>query len=684
MGNYGDSGFLRQGESVEEFDNRVDRSNIGAMKHSITILMVEDSEVDALFLQTRLSHSRNHVFQVRRADCLAAAFRELAGGAIDLVLLDLGLPDSQGIDTFVRMQATGVRVPIIVLSGLDDQDLATSTVQQGAQDYIVKGQTDGELLERAIGYAIERDHVQKALTEEHDLLRSVIDNIPDQVYLKDRESRFVAVNPATAMFFGASTPDELTGKTDADYFPCGLAEQFLAEEQVLLRRDQVCVNREALITDSKGNKRWVLTTKVPLHDHTGAITGLLGINRDITERKQAEEGIRQMNAELERRVAERTDELLRAVARLEEHDRARAEFVSSVSHELKTPLTSMRFAVSNLLEGVLGPVSESVGQYLRLLDTDCQRMVITIESILDFSRLESKTIQLLKARVPFDRLIRQGVAALKAQAQANSIDVVLSLGQGLGFIECDAFKMMRSMINVIGNAIKFTPPGGCVEVVLCRGSGASGTLVVEVTDNGIGIAPEHMARVTEKYFRVDEHVSGTGLGLPIAKEIVELHGGQMLIQSPPPGRARGTRVSIRMPVADAPTVLIANSNQAVRALIEQSLASGGYRVTHCGCGDDVIDCVRRTKPDAVILDAVTQGEGERDLMLCMKAGELQNVPLVAVASGTLAPARQAILKGLELPILRDAWGEEELLDCVEAAMRTVSASVISNNLNRKE
>jgi PAS domain S-box-containing protein len=643
----------------------------------VRILLVEDDDVAALLLQKTLEHSLHCVFELSRADCLCAALREVAEGGVDLILLDLGLPDSNGLDTFVRMHSGATRVPIIVLSGLDDETLATLAVQQGAQDYIFKGQQDGDILARAIRYAIERSRIQQELAENYGLLRSVIDNLPDQVYLKDRENRFMAVNPVTSSFFGASSPDQIVGKTDFDYFPRELAAQFLEEEQMLLRRDQASVNREVAVTDAEGNNRWMLTTKVPLHDPSGNITGLLGINRDITERKQAEDGIRRMNTELERRVAERTDALLKAVARLEEHDRLRAEFVSSVSHELKTPLTSMRFAISNLLDGIVGSLPDPVAQYLQLLDTDCRRMANTVDDILDFSSLESKAMQLHMMKLPFDRLIQRGVMSLRIQAQANNIEMVFSLSRGLGFVECDAFKMTRAIINIIGNAIKFTPRGGRVEIGLRHDATVSGNLVADITDNGIGIAPQHLARVAERYFRVDEHVSGTGLGLTIAKEIIEIHGGQMRIQSPPSGRDRGTRVSISLPRADPPTILMANVDQPAKELIEQVLNSCGYHVIDCSHLDEIIELARKAKPAAVILDVSTADMSHADLILNLRNGDLQAIPCLGVANGSLDTAWKAILKGLELPLLPESWREEDLLECIESLIRGVSMPVIS-------
>lgn len=636
---------------------------------TIRILLVEDDDGCALLVQAMLGRGRYGAFKIQRSVNLAAAQQVVAQGEIDIILLDLGLPDSQGLDTFMRMHAAAAAVPIIVLSGLDDESLATTTVSQGAQDYIVKGSPDGSVLARAIRYALERYRVQQALVVEHDLLLSVINNIPDQVYVKDTDSRFVAVNPVTARFFGATSPAQFVGKSDFDYFPRGLAEQFLTEERALLHNNEPCVNREAVIRDSDGHSHWVLTTKVPLRDRAGHITGLLGINRNITERKEAEEAIRRANAELEQRVTERTSALREAVARLEEVDRARMEFVANVSHELKTPLTALQYGITNLLEGVTGPVSNGVHEYLQLLHTTCLRMAGTVEDILDLSRLETKTMRLHRVKLLFDRLIQQGVAALSAQAQTERIEMVLSLGQGLGFVDCDAFKTVRALINIIGNAIKYTPEGGRVEVTLHRETADSGFLVVDVTDNGIGIAPQHLARVSEKYFRVGEYISGSGLGLSIAKEIVELHGGQLAIQSPPPDRERGTRVSISLPAVPPPTIMIASADDSIRALLDQQLRAHGYRVSACASGEAALDFARRVQPDVCIFETSTSVTAGEDLVFRLKADEtLRAMRIVAVTGGNVSWGKQEILNGLGIPLLPTPWREEDLLDRLETAM----------------
>jgi len=147
------------------------------------------------------------------------------------------------------------------------------------------------------------------LMQERDLLRTLFDNLPDNMFVKDRLSRFLVSNLAHVRTLGATHPDEVLGKTDRDIFPAELANQYYEDEQALMKSGQP-LNREETVANSRtGEKRWVQTTKVPLRDKQGAVVGLMGINRDITDRKQAEEGLCRAKEELEKRVAERTVEI---------------------------------------------------------------------------------------------------------------------------------------------------------------------------------------------------------------------------------------------------------------------------------------------------------------------------------------------------------------------------------------
>jgi len=511
--------------------------------------------------------------------------------------------------------------------------------------------------------------VHEAMAGEQDLLRSIIDNIPDEVYVKDTASRFVAVNPVTARFLGASSPDEIIGKCDADFFPPGLAVPFLAEEQALLQREQPCVNREVAVQDPAGNTRWVLTTKVPLRDRNGTITGLLGVNRDITERKCSEQQLRQLNEQLEQRVSERTAELRQAMGRLEERDRARAEFVANVSHELKTPLASMKLAVENMLNGITGHLTVRSKSYLLMLREDCRRLIGTVDNILDMSRADAGTMRLRRVGIPFAWFVRRAVAALRIQAGESGLQLNVSADDGVGFVACDPGMMERVVMNVVGNAIKFTPKGGVVDITLRAAPASFGVVILEVADTGIGIDAEHLSRVTERYFRAGEHRSGTGLGLSIAKEILALHGGSIALASPRAGLGRGTVVSMRLPVAEPSTILLVGDDAVHQASLKAQLGRHGFRVVGGGNREEALAIAHERKPDAMIVDFSGPGLDGMHLIDSVNGDQhLGHMAIVAVTGGAADGAIGALLESFAIPALTRPGTDRELLDCLEESI----------------
>jgi len=371
--------------------------------------------------------------------------------------------------------------------------------------------------------------------------------------------------------------------------------------------------------------------------------------RDVSVRKGAQEALED------------------AVARLEAHDRARTQFVSNVSHELRTPLTSMIYAISNMLRGVLGPIPERVRGYLEMLYGDSKRLAMTVNDILDLSKVDNKTLSLARTKIPFAMFVDRSVEALRVQAEQKGISLGLATG-GIWFVDCDPQKMERVILNVVGNAVKFTPKGGIVDVSVGDDPGSSGRVRLEVRDTGVGIPPEAVAKVTERYFTVGEQPSGSGLGLAISKEIVECHGGTLEIVSPAPGAETGTQVSIVLPRVSPPRILLVDDDERVLTVLTEQVSRQGYATLTAMDGAEALRLVEEERPDLVVLDLMLPEVEGTEVILKMKSNEaLTKTPIIVVTGAHVGEAKSHLLHSFAIPALAKPWREAELIDWIAGA-----------------
>jgi PAS domain S-box-containing protein/putative nucleotidyltransferase with HDIG domain len=241
---------------------------------SIAVLLIEDNPEDARLIQEMLTEERDVHFKLECVDRLSIGLERLADNNIGLVLLDLGLPDSQGFDTFAKTYAQAPWMPIIVLSGLADEELGSKTVLEGAQDYLVKGQIDSDLLIRAIHYAIERKRAEEELRAQ----ALIFDNIQDSIVVTDLDGNIINWNPAAERMFGYYKYEvfqKTLGMLTTRFLSGTLHDGRWAGEMNFTRKD--------------GTEGVCETTVIPLRDEYNNIIAVFGVSHDITEHKRAEE-----------------------------------------------------------------------------------------------------------------------------------------------------------------------------------------------------------------------------------------------------------------------------------------------------------------------------------------------------------------------------------------------------------
>jgi PAS domain S-box-containing protein len=508
----------------------------------------------------------------------------------------------------------------------------------------------------------ERKQAEETLKNERNLLRTLIDSLPDFIFTKDPAGRYTMSNLAHARAVHVPAPDDMVGKTVSDYFPPYLAAQYQADDQAVLQSEQPLIDAERRSINADGQEIWMLTTKVPLRDRHGKIIGLVAVARDVSERKRAEQELAVYRSQLEQLVDERTAELtavnetlqaeiaerkradealreneqqlrritdnmldmicqidmdgtieyaspscwevlgympqaligqsiyarvapddleyvraaIQTTGRLEyrychadgqylwletlcnllyesssepvgiilasrnitarkqaerellELNHLKTDFLSTAAHELRTPLTSIRGFTELLLTRESSP--ERRKHYLTLINEEAEQLGQLIDDLLDVSRLEARrSLAVTFEPVNMGDLMTQAAKPFSESSPIHTIQI-----EGLAAcppVKGDPFRLAEVVKNLLSNAVKYSPQGGPITV---RGHVVDNFLEISVEDKGIGMTPEQLAHLFEKFYRADASntaIAGTGLGLSITKLIVELHGGQIWVES---------------------------------------------------------------------------------------------------------------------------------------------------------
>jgi PAS domain S-box-containing protein len=476
----------------------------------------------------------------------------------------------------------------------------------------------------------ERREAQRRLEESNALLATIIESIPDPVFAKDRDGRYLLANAGTCAVSGAAHARVL-GARDRDLYLPEIATAIEAVDQRVLRTGETVVLEEAAPHRTRG-QRVFLTTKAPLHDSTGRITGLVGLSLDITERKRAEEGLRAATAEAERA------------------NRAKSKFLAAASHDLRQPAQSLLFFFSLLRERAKGRLdTRLLGSMEQALDA----LKMLLDSLLDVSRLDAGLVAAQPTSVPVLPLLERLVAEHRQRAQAAGLR--LRLVGCSAVVRSDPVLLERMLRHLLENSLRYTRQGGIL--LGCRRGGDR--LRLEVIDTGIGIAPEQLEAVFEEFYQIDnperDRMKGLGLGLAVVRRLARLLGHEVEVRSVP---GRGSVFAILLPLvrraeplaqppnllasADTGTVVVIEDDFLIRMGLEAMLQGWGYAVLGAGSVEEAIRLVQHgPAPDAIVTDyrlpAGTTGlDGIRAVHACLGRA----IP-ATIVTGDTAPERLA-------------------------------------------
>ncbi len=368
-----------------------------------------------------------------------------------------------------------------------------------------------------LGAALDNLKLYEEVKEGKAYIENLVESAGDAIVSTDLQHLILNWNSGAEAVFGYGKKEAI-GRSLALLLPPG-REGELDDIRRRVEETGVIRNLEVQRTRKDGVRIDVALAVSPIRDTAGNVTGFLHLAKDITEKKRYED-------------------------RLKELDTMKSEFVSSVSHELRTPLTAIKGSVDNMLDGLTGALNEKQGRYLTRIKSNTDRLSRLINDLLDLSTIEAGKIELKPSRVPMGLLARDVAETLRPVAAEKLIRLEVAPAGADVTAWADRDKMIQVFINLIGNALKFTPAEGKVTVAVERNG--DGWIRVSIADTGSGIPAEEALKIFDRFYQVAgrQKTRGTGLGLSISKSLVEMHGGKIWMDSEP---GRGSTFSFTVP-----------------------------------------------------------------------------------------------------------------------------------------
>jgi PAS domain S-box-containing protein len=514
------------------------------------IVTIVDDRITNLKILERLARSLADEIVVRTFDNPLSALASAGKEEPDLVITDFKMPELDGAEFIRRFRTLEacIDVPVMVITAYEDKDLRYRALEAGATDYLLSPVDHHEfrvrsrnlltlrrqqllLKQRAVSLEErmleeERRH-QDELRHSHELLLRVIDAVPMRVSATDAAGRYVFANEYFARAFGRPVqaiighmPSELVNGRDTD--------ETGAIDRGLIAGDATPAPFETAIRDINGEERVLLTEKAVLDDDVGRPMLVVTVSLDITDRKRAELAV----------LGAKED------AELANH--SKTEFLANMSHELRTPLNAIIGFSQLMADEVLGPLGNTkYSGYARDICNSAEHLLGIINDILDVSKLEAGKLELEEELIDVAAVARNLLHFVADRAGALDVTIDTEIDSGLPRLRADQRKLKQILLNLVTNALKFSHPGGRV---MLRARAVDGAVTIEVVDNGIGMDDAEIATAVTRFGQVastwNRKHAGTGLGLPLAIGLVELHDGALEIKS---RKGEGTTVTVTFP-----------------------------------------------------------------------------------------------------------------------------------------
>jgi len=553
----------------------------------------------------------------------------------------------------------------------------TLLLSKDGKEFDIEGSAAPILADTGEGFGVvlvfrditDKKRIEEEIKRQKELLQLILASIADGVVVADSNGKFLLFNAAAEQALGTGATEKTPDKWSDQYgvYLSDTVTQYPAEQLPLVRamRGENVDAVELFIRNPQVPEGRLLSFNGrPLKHADGMLQGGVVVFHDLTERKRTEELI------------------VRAKEEAERASKFKDQFLSNMSHELRTPLNAVLGFSDLLADERYGPLNDRQQRYVTHIHTGGKHLLKLISDILDLSKIEAGRMELSREDVTVASAFAEVISALYPLAEKKSQALLQHVESPL-HVRADPLRFKQMLMNLAANAIKFTPEGGRIELTARQ---RDDQVRVEVRDNGPGIPADQQQRIFEAFFRLRETGSateGTGLGLAITARLVELHGGQLGIESQPgegacfyfslplvaaePGQP--DQLSGSMPRArKAPRILVIEDNAVTGQLIQSQLTSSGYETLKCAWPERALEMAAEQQPDAITLDLLMQPIHGLEVLLQLKNDpRTSKIPVIVVTVvdqpgvGTALGADEYLIKPVD---------KATLLAAVERCLRS--------------